>query len=130
MCGGGGDLLLASYITKLGALCCIKLIVLPLEHLLIFSDPYNIYNINCVELLIAGRKLGHLCKEAACIVAPSAKACPLKLLFTVDHFPELVSRSWHFCMCDLLIQITGAKESVSAVSSALSGRHTVDHTPS
>ena len=33
-------------------------------------DPYNVYDINCVELLIAGRKLGHVCKEAACIVAP------------------------------------------------------------
>ena len=32
-------------------------------------DPYNVYDINCVELLIAGRKLGYLCKEAACIVA-------------------------------------------------------------
>ena len=33
-------------------------------------NPYNVYDINCMELLITGRKLGHLCKEAACIVPP------------------------------------------------------------
>ena len=86
------DILLASFATKASTLFCMKLIVLTSVNLQL--DPYNVYDINCAELLIAGRKLGHLCKEAACIVAP-LKRQGLSIKAFV-HSALSVSRSWRF----------------------------------
>ena len=90
------DILLASFATKASALFCMQLITTG-TSVNLQLDPYNIYDINCVELLIAGRKLGHLCKEAACIVAPlKRQGLSIKAFVHRALYSESVSRSWRF----------------------------------
>ena len=97
-CSPSRDVLLASFATKARGIMLYEVDRITIgTSINLQLDPYNVYDINCMELLITGRKLGHLCKEAACIMAPlkrqgsSIKACVHSALYS-----ESVSRSWHF----------------------------------
>ena len=58
------EVLLASFVTKARSIMLYEVDSITIgTSVNLQLDPYNIYGINCVELLIAGRKLGHLCNE-------------------------------------------------------------------
>ena len=119
---GDRDILLASFVAKARGIMfydvsCIYIGTCLQLHL----DPYNPYDVHCVEIFIAGRKLGHLCKEAACIISPfKRQGLLIKASVWSAPYSESVNRSWRYRVCDVLIQVFGGKESFLAVKSAIS----------
>ena len=92
------DILLASFATKTRGIILYEVNRITIGTFInLWLDPYNVYDINCVELLISGRKLGHICKEAACIVPPlKRQSLSIKAFVHSALYSESVSRSWRF----------------------------------
>ena len=101
------EILLVSFITKARGIMLYDVSSVSIEmSLQLHLDPYNPYDVNCVELFAAGRKLGHLCKEAACIISPfKRQGLLIKASIWSAPYSESVSRSWRFRVCDVLIEV-------------------------
>ena len=105
------DILLASFVAKARGIMsydvsCISNGTCLQLHL----DPYNPYDVHCMEIFITGRKLGHLCKEAACIISPfKHQGLLIKASVWSAPYSESVNRSWRYRVCDVLIQVFGGK---------------------
>jgi hypothetical protein len=117
-------LLLGSFITKARGIMFYDVTSIRVgAPLIVRLDPYNPFDINCVELFSAGRKLGHLSKEAACVIAPlKRQGLQLKAWITSTSYSESMCRSWRFRVCDILVHILGEEKLFPIVKSALSDK--------
>ena len=117
-------LLLGSFITKARGIMFYDVTSIRVgAPLIVRLDPYNPFDINCVELFSAGRKLGHLSKEAACVIAPlKRQGLQLKAWITSTSYSESMCRSWRFRVCDILVHILGEEKLFPIVKSSLSDK--------